>query len=64
MPTRKSAAERLAALREELALVTEFQKKWEALTSFTLGTFDASAISLDDIAQFDQMRAGLNRLLP
>ena len=61
MPTRRSAAERLAALREELALVTEFHEKWEALTSFTLGTFGASAISLEDI---DQMRAELNRLLP
>ena len=64
MPTRKSAVERLAALREELELVTTFHKDWEALTLFTLGTFTANAISHADIDQFERMRAGLNRLYP
>ena len=64
MPTRKSAAERLAALREELEFVTTFHKDWEALTLFTLGTFTANAVSYADIDQFERMRAELNRLYP
>lgn len=64
MPSRESTAARLSALRGELALVTEFCEKWEALTEFTLATFTQSAITLEEIERFDAMRGELNRLLP
>lgn len=64
VPTRQSADTRLALLRDELALATEFHQKWEALTAFTLETFAGNPISREEIDRFDEMRAELNRLFP